>query len=224
MLPVILPGRPPEPRPEPPEPPEPPARSPPEPERSGTPGRDPSREIDSPLVAWPRSNPPAPRRAPAPERSAPPAPEPLPGIRALTAAPELPFEPAGLVARRPAASARAVVDPPLAPSAGTVTGTGDEGAPTWGQPLKDTIALATRNSNPAHASRHPVVPRPARYARDVWAPAARRPDRPSSDLRRTPASSPAAPFERVIRATPIVCIGATRFRELYAGFRPRTAV
>jgi hypothetical protein len=49
----------------------------------------------------------------------------------------------------------------------TFTATGDEGAPTCGQPLNETIALAIRKSNAAPASSDPVVPKPARYAREA---------------------------------------------------------
>jgi hypothetical protein len=47
----------------------------------------------------------------------------------------------------------------------TVTATGVGSAPTWGQPRKATIALASKNIAAAPARSDPEVPNPARYAR-----------------------------------------------------------
>ncbi len=47
----------------------------------------------------------------------------------------------------------------------TATATGDGGLPTWGQPRKATIALASRNIAAAPATSDPEVPKPARYPR-----------------------------------------------------------
>jgi hypothetical protein len=57
----------------------------------------------------------------------------------------------------------------------TFTATGDEGAPTCGQPVKETIALAIKNSTAAPASSDPVVPKPARYAGEARTPELNRP-------------------------------------------------
>jgi hypothetical protein len=92
--------------------------------------------------------------------------------------------PAWLAARAPPAVAEAVVSADTtawlgaeAPVAGaeTFTATGDEGAPTCGQPVKETIALAIKNSTAAPPSSDPVVPKPARYARLARTSALNRP-------------------------------------------------
>jgi hypothetical protein len=94
-----------------------------------------------------------------PRRTAPAAPEPA----ARAGVPPPAVGPAAATGMR---RARLAVDAPdFAVGADTPTATGDEGAPTCGQPWKETIALAIKNRTAAPASSDPVVPKPARYAR-----------------------------------------------------------